>query len=245
VGVIGTFLLGLAVALAVAEFHAWAPILAKRALRLAVRVLPLGEREERSEQWSSDLEQIPGNVSKLLFAVDLIRGAVCFRFLAGDYKSLKHRIVDIVLGSASGGASVAADTPADREALRRALALVFFDWHQEWDHLPGDEILEPVFSLSLDEVVDKMAAVLTDPEVRAGALRRTFRFRIDVRLLFSNGRTEERRDLLLAFEDHSARLARAHVDREAYSMLKNEIDGDFGDALDDTVLLEVREVGAS
>jgi hypothetical protein len=101
VGIIGEIIVGLTVAVTVAEFYVWTPILAKKALRLAVRILPLDEREERCEQWSSDLEEVPGNISKLIFAVDLIRCAVYFRHLSDTHGNLNRRILTICLSSIS------------------------------------------------------------------------------------------------------------------------------------------------
>lgn len=61
------------------EFKAWAPRLSETMLRRAVRQLPSNMRERYKEQWSADLAEIPGYLSKLLFAADLNRAGMHIR----------------------------------------------------------------------------------------------------------------------------------------------------------------------
>jgi hypothetical protein len=58
------------------EIKAWCPTIAKRIMRSAARRLALDQGERYSEEWSSDLAQIPGAVSKVIYALDLHRAAL-------------------------------------------------------------------------------------------------------------------------------------------------------------------------
>lgn len=61
------------------EFKDRADLIANRIVRIAVNVLPPKHREQAQEEWSGDLSRVIGNLSKMLFALDLIRGAARIR----------------------------------------------------------------------------------------------------------------------------------------------------------------------
>jgi Bacterial sugar transferase len=56
------------------EVNAWLPALAQRLVRYNAAKLPPDLEPRLLEEWQADLAQIPGNVSKFLFAFDLARG---------------------------------------------------------------------------------------------------------------------------------------------------------------------------
>jgi hypothetical protein len=51
------------------EFKAWNPWLIDVLVGQAIRRLPEDQRERYAEQWRGDIEEIPGQIGKLLFAV--------------------------------------------------------------------------------------------------------------------------------------------------------------------------------
>lgn len=63
------------VALIADEFVCWAPLLCKWLIRRSSRVLPPSLSERCYEEWLSHLDEIPGRLSKLLFALDTFRAS--------------------------------------------------------------------------------------------------------------------------------------------------------------------------
>jgi hypothetical protein len=57
------------------EFKAWTPHLAAKLVHSAVFVLPAEERERFAEEWLSHIDEIPGEVGKLVAAVGFIIAA--------------------------------------------------------------------------------------------------------------------------------------------------------------------------
>jgi len=57
------------------ECKAWLPRITARVLRIAVRVLPADHRERYGEEWRSDLNEIPGELGRLVWALGLVRAA--------------------------------------------------------------------------------------------------------------------------------------------------------------------------
>lgn len=74
-----TILLALAVAVAgrllADEAKAWAVWLHQRIRHLAVAKLPADRRDRYSEEWESGLEEVPGEIFRLLYSVGLLRAA--------------------------------------------------------------------------------------------------------------------------------------------------------------------------
>jgi len=58
------------------EVKAWSPRLTKRLIALAVRRLPENQRERYSEEWLSFIEEIPGEIGKVVAALGLICAGV-------------------------------------------------------------------------------------------------------------------------------------------------------------------------
>jgi hypothetical protein len=54
------------------EFKAWRPCLTKKLVALAVSRLPESKRERYNEEWSSYLEETPGEIGKMLAALGLV-----------------------------------------------------------------------------------------------------------------------------------------------------------------------------
>jgi hypothetical protein len=61
------------------EFKAWRPRLTKSLITLAVRKLPEEQHARYGEEWSSYVEEIPGEVGKLLGALSLLRAGTKLR----------------------------------------------------------------------------------------------------------------------------------------------------------------------
>jgi hypothetical protein len=67
-GLIAVLVAAVVLPLLVDEFKAWCPTLAAQLVRLAARVLPAKQRQRWTEEWLAELDQIPGDLSKLVFA---------------------------------------------------------------------------------------------------------------------------------------------------------------------------------
>jgi hypothetical protein len=57
------------------EAKAWVPWLIRRLVQHAVRKLPVDERERFAEEWPAVVNEIPGDVGKLIFAMRLLVGS--------------------------------------------------------------------------------------------------------------------------------------------------------------------------
>lgn len=57
------------------EVRAWLPWTTERVIRCAVGILQEDQRERYSEEWHSDIEQIPGELGRLIWAIGLLRAA--------------------------------------------------------------------------------------------------------------------------------------------------------------------------
>ena len=65
----GTIVAALIVKLFGDEFKAWFPWMTERIVRCAVRSLPENQRKRYSEEWRSYLNEIPGEIGKLVSAL--------------------------------------------------------------------------------------------------------------------------------------------------------------------------------
>jgi hypothetical protein len=57
------------------EFKAWQPTVINRLIGWGISLLPEDQREHYAEEWRSDIDSTPGEIGKLIFALDLVRGA--------------------------------------------------------------------------------------------------------------------------------------------------------------------------
>jgi Bacterial sugar transferase len=58
------------------ECKAWLPRITERVLRIAVAALPADLRERFGEEWRSDLNEIPGELGRLVWALGLVWAAL-------------------------------------------------------------------------------------------------------------------------------------------------------------------------
>jgi len=65
------------------EFKAWTPWLTRRLIDRSVSKLPAELQERYREEWSSDVQDVPGQIGKLVFAAGFIRAA---RIMRVNYK---------------------------------------------------------------------------------------------------------------------------------------------------------------
>jgi hypothetical protein len=72
---------GILVKVVADEFKAWNPRLTSYLLADAVRRLPLEERERYEEEWKRNLEDIPGDLSRVCYVLSLSRAASRIRGL--------------------------------------------------------------------------------------------------------------------------------------------------------------------
>jgi lipopolysaccharide/colanic/teichoic acid biosynthesis glycosyltransferase len=82
------------------ELLDWAPRLTEWAIQVAVRKLSAQERARYSEEWLAGVEHIPGRLSKLLYAIDLIRAAHCMRKTQKEHVAIgqaSKRTFDLVV----------------------------------------------------------------------------------------------------------------------------------------------------
>jgi hypothetical protein len=73
--VVGTLALAVLGKLLGDEVKAWRPKICDALIKRAASQLLPFQRERYIEQWGCDLEEVPGDLSKLYFAADLVRGA--------------------------------------------------------------------------------------------------------------------------------------------------------------------------
>jgi hypothetical protein len=57
------------------EFEAWTPWLVNYLIQRALRQLPENQRKRREEEWLSHVDEIPGEVGKLIDALDFLRAS--------------------------------------------------------------------------------------------------------------------------------------------------------------------------
>jgi hypothetical protein len=57
------------------EIEAWLPQASRELLNLAISKLPAHERSRYAEEWSADLANIPGDLSRAMFALGLLKAA--------------------------------------------------------------------------------------------------------------------------------------------------------------------------
>ena len=58
------------------EISAWEPLLTRRLIRLAARQLPRDLRERYREEWSSHVQDVPGEAGKVLIAAQFVLAAI-------------------------------------------------------------------------------------------------------------------------------------------------------------------------
>jgi hypothetical protein len=80
IGVIGFWILGV-VAAALSpvfadEFKAWMPWFTKWLIRRAIGRLPEDQRERYREEWSSDIEETPGDIGKIFKAMGFVQAPI-------------------------------------------------------------------------------------------------------------------------------------------------------------------------
>jgi len=74
------------------EVKAWRPKICDAMIKCAASQLLPFQRERYIEQWSCDLEEIPGDLFKLYFALDLIRGTWLARVSPGASQAMLSAI---------------------------------------------------------------------------------------------------------------------------------------------------------
>jgi hypothetical protein len=86
--VVGALALSVLGKLLADEIKAWRPKIGDVMIKCAASQLLPFQRERYIEQWRCDLEEIPGDLSKLYFAVDLIRGTWLARVSPGASQAM-------------------------------------------------------------------------------------------------------------------------------------------------------------
>lgn len=86
--IVGGIFLSLVVGLAKDEVKAWIPRLTRWVLAKATGRLPADYRSRYEEEWLSDIEDLPGEISRLLYSVGLMRAAWAInRADRGEFRS--------------------------------------------------------------------------------------------------------------------------------------------------------------
>jgi hypothetical protein len=76
------------------EFKAWAPTIVSSILAIAVKVLPLSQRDRAAEEWTSHVNELPGDLSRVVFAVGCIIAALK---VGGWPFRMGRRTLDVVI----------------------------------------------------------------------------------------------------------------------------------------------------
>ncbi|MGA2650091.1 MAG: hypothetical protein ABSF28_06200 [Terracidiphilus sp.] len=86
------------------EFRAWRPLLTKKLIATAVRRLPNEQRDRYSEEWSSYIEEVPGEIGKIFAAFGLTWAAIKIKLLlqrekrsAGAVETSRKVPVDLLI----------------------------------------------------------------------------------------------------------------------------------------------------
>ncbi|MGA8610701.1 MAG: sugar transferase [Xanthobacteraceae bacterium] len=80
------------------EFKAWTPWIIRHIIDCAVRMLPKNRRERFAEEWPSHVNDIPGDIGKLIFALGCVIAAL---EIAGIPAAAAKRIFDIAASTAA------------------------------------------------------------------------------------------------------------------------------------------------
>jgi lipopolysaccharide/colanic/teichoic acid biosynthesis glycosyltransferase len=99
----GTIAGGVFSRIAADELKAWVPAAVRRLTSIAIRKLPENQRERFSEEWQSDLGEMPGDFAKLVYAFDLIRAAYKISAEFGSTRrstsdKIAKRLMDLLVG---------------------------------------------------------------------------------------------------------------------------------------------------
>ncbi|WP_315836790.1 sugar transferase [Bradyrhizobium prioriisuperbiae] len=78
------------------EFKAWAPSITSGVIKIAVRQLPADKRERFTEEWSSHVNDIPGDISKLVVALGFVLAS--WRMSSTLFDTPK-RVLDVFLAA--------------------------------------------------------------------------------------------------------------------------------------------------
>jgi hypothetical protein len=66
------------------EFKAWVPWLTRNLIMIAACILPETDRARRTEEWASHLEEVPGEIGKIVVALDFLRAGFWIRYESRD-----------------------------------------------------------------------------------------------------------------------------------------------------------------
>jgi hypothetical protein len=66
------------------EFKAWVPWLTRNLIQFAACILPETERARRIEEWASHLEEVPGEIGKIVVALGFVRAGFWIRYDSRD-----------------------------------------------------------------------------------------------------------------------------------------------------------------
>jgi hypothetical protein len=80
------------------QFKAWAPTIVSSILAVAVSALPPAQRDRAAEEWTSHVNDLPGDLSRVVFACGCILAALKINDL--PFK-IRKRILDIAFASVS------------------------------------------------------------------------------------------------------------------------------------------------
>lgn len=93
---VGLFLLSVLTAalsrILAAEFSSWNPWIVRRIIRFAILRLPKAQRERYEEEWQSHVDEVPGEVGKIIVASGLVPAACR---MALRYRSNRTPLVGI------------------------------------------------------------------------------------------------------------------------------------------------------
>lgn len=106
------------------EIEAWLPQAGPRLMRFAVSRLPVAEKARYAEEWAADLDAIPGDLSKFIYAVGFMRAAWRMGSITSELEKLDRTETQIFLNLGTS------DVEALHNFLQEKLKLL--------DNLPHD-----------------------------------------------------------------------------------------------------------
>jgi hypothetical protein len=97
VGIIESIFIGVIVALIAAECQDWLPHITAFVIRTAVRLLPTDSRDRYYEEWLAEAAYVPGKISRLIWALGLIRASFSMRNLKPWQRAYDIAIASVTL----------------------------------------------------------------------------------------------------------------------------------------------------
>jgi hypothetical protein len=107
------------------EFKAWSPTIVSAVVITASRIMPPTERDRAAEEWAADVADIPGDLSKILYALGLVVASLRRSEFA---KGMQERGYNLAFSGRDRAFTVLALLALAPLMLATAIALAIVNW---------------------------------------------------------------------------------------------------------------------